>query len=433
MPGVRVFGYVPRAMSASDVVITLPDGSQKSVPAGTTIADFVRTHIGPGLAKAALFARLDGADVDLSRGRSSATAALAIFTAKNPESLELIRHDAAHVVASVVQRLFPGTQVTIGPSTDDGFYYDFARDKPFTPDDLAQIEPRPTRRSRPICPFVRKEVTKDEALALFTGLGEKFKLEIIDDIFAKGATTLTLYSHGDWTDFCLGPARPVDRQGRRDQAAERRRRVLARRSPKRAAPAHLRHRVPHPEGPRRLGPPAGGGAQARPPQAGQGARPVRVPPGGARRGVLDRPRHDDLHDAAVRHAPDVPRQRLRRDQDPAALQQDAVGEERPLGQVPREHVPDPRPRGRSQAARGGARVVLAQADELPVAPPVLRDEAPQLPRAAAAPAHPGRAAPQRGHRRLVGADPGAAVPAGRRPHLPDGVADHRRGEAADRS
>jgi len=194
-------------MSASDVVITLPDGSQKSVPAGTTIAEFVRTHIGPGLAKAALFARLDGADVDLARPLDR-SATLAIFTAKNPESLELIRHDAAHVVASVVQRLFPGTQVTIGPSTDDGFYYDFARDKPFTPDDLAQIEQAANDEIKADRPFVRKEVTRDEALALFGGLGEKFKLEIIEDIFAKGATTLTLYSHGEWTDFCLGPHGP---------------------------------------------------------------------------------------------------------------------------------------------------------------------------------------------------------------------------------
>lgn len=207
MPGVRVFGYVPRAMSAPDVVITLPDGSQKSVPAGTTIAEFVRTHIGPGLAKAALFARVDGADVDLARPLDR-SAALAIFTAKNPESLELIRHDAAHVVASVVQRLFPGTQVTIGPATDDGFYYDFARDKPFTPEDLELIERAANEEIKADRPFVRREVTKDEALALFGGLGEKFKLEIIEDIFAKGATTLTLYSHGEWTDFCLGPHGP---------------------------------------------------------------------------------------------------------------------------------------------------------------------------------------------------------------------------------
>ncbi len=207
MPGVRVFGYVPRAMSAPDVVITLPDGAQKSVPAGTTVAEFVRTHIGAGLAKAALFARVDGVDVDLARPLDR-SAQLAIFTAKNPESLELIRHDAAHVVASVVQRLFPGTQVTIGPSTDDGFYYDFARDKPFTPEDLELIERAANEEIKADRPFVRKEVTKDEALALFGGLGEKFKLEIIEDIFAKGATTLTLYSHGEWTDFCLGPHGP---------------------------------------------------------------------------------------------------------------------------------------------------------------------------------------------------------------------------------
>jgi threonyl-tRNA synthetase len=194
-------------MSAPDVTITLPDGASKTVPAGTTIADFVRTQIGPGLAKAALFARLDGADVDLTRTLDH-SARLAIMTSKNPEGLELVRHDAAHIVASVVQKLFPGTQVTIGPTTEDGFYYDFARDKPFTPEDLEQIEKAANEEIRADHKFVRTEVTRDEALALFGGLGEKFKLEIIEDIFAKGATTLTLYSHGDWTDFCLGPHGP---------------------------------------------------------------------------------------------------------------------------------------------------------------------------------------------------------------------------------
>ena len=188
------------------IQITLPDGNKHPFDAPVSIAELAAS-IGPGLAKAALFARLDGADVDLARPLDR-SAALAIFTAKNPESLELIRHDAAHVVASVVQRLFPGTQVTIGPSTDDGFYYDFARDKPFTPDDLAQIEQAANDEIKADRPFVRKEVTRDEALALFGGLGEKFKLEIIEDIFAKGATTLTLYSHGEWTDFCLGPHGP---------------------------------------------------------------------------------------------------------------------------------------------------------------------------------------------------------------------------------
>ncbi|CAN5743973.1 threonine--tRNA ligase [soil metagenome] len=194
-------------MSESQVTITLPDGASKQVAAGTTVADFVKTQIGPGLAKAALFAKLDGAEVDLSKTLDH-SGTLAIFTSKNPESLELIRHDAAHIVASVVQKLFPGTQVTIGPSTDDGFYYDFARDKPFTPEDLELIEKAANEMVKADQPFVRKEVSKEEALDLFGKLGEKFKLEIIEDIFAKGAKTLSLYSHGDWFDFCLGPHAP---------------------------------------------------------------------------------------------------------------------------------------------------------------------------------------------------------------------------------
>src|SRR5882724_6375517 len=192
---------------SEDVTITLPDGASKTVPAGTTIADFVRTQIGPGLAKAALFARYDGADVDLTMPLDH-DSQLAIFTPKNPEGLDLVRHDAAHIVASVVQRLFPGTQVTIGPTTEDGFYYDFARDKPFTPEDLEAIEKAANEEVKKDLPFMRKEVSREEALALFGKLGEKFKLEIIEDIFAKGAKTLSLYSHGDWVDFCLGPHGP---------------------------------------------------------------------------------------------------------------------------------------------------------------------------------------------------------------------------------
>jgi threonyl-tRNA synthetase len=194
-------------MSEAELTITLPDGATKHVPAGTTIADFVRMQIGPGLAKAALFARYDGADVDLARPLDH-SGQLAIFTPKNPEGLDLVRHDAAHIVASVVQRLFPGTQVTIGPTTEDGFYYDFARDKPFTPEDLEAIEKAANEEVRADHPFVRKEVSRDEALALFGKLGEKFKLEIIEDIFARGARTLSLYAHGDWVDFCLGPHGP---------------------------------------------------------------------------------------------------------------------------------------------------------------------------------------------------------------------------------
>src|ERR1700694_3122245 len=189
------------------LTITLPDGSSKQVERGTTIADFVKTQIGTGLAKAALYAKLDDQELDLSRPIEQ-SGKLQIFTSKSPQGLDLIRHDAAHLVASAVQRLFPGTQVTIGPSTEDGFYYDFFRETPFTPDDLVKIEAEANEEIRKNQAFVRREVAKDEAIALFEKLGEKFKLEIIEDIFSKGARTLTLYSHGDWVDFCLGPHAP---------------------------------------------------------------------------------------------------------------------------------------------------------------------------------------------------------------------------------
>ena len=190
-----------------ELSITLPDGSQKQVPAGTTVADFVKQNIGAGLARAALFAKLDDEELDLSRPLTR-SGKLTVFTSKNKEALDLIRHDAAHIVASVVQRLFPGTQVTIGPSTEEGFYYDFYRETPFTPEDLQRIEKEANEEIKKDLPFVRKEVSKQEALALFEKLGEKFKMEIVNDIFAKGAKTLTLYSHGDWVDFCLGPHAP---------------------------------------------------------------------------------------------------------------------------------------------------------------------------------------------------------------------------------
>jgi threonyl-tRNA synthetase len=192
----------------SDIVkVTLPDGSQKEAARGTRVADFVKEKIGPGLAKAAVFAKLDGQPVDLSRALD-ADARLEILTTKAPEALEVARHDAAHVMASVVQKLYPGTQVTIGPAIEDGFYYDFARETPFTPEDLEKIEKATNEAIKADLPFVRSEVSAEEALALFEKLGEKYKVEIIRDIVAKGAKSLTLYRHGDWVDFCLGPHGP---------------------------------------------------------------------------------------------------------------------------------------------------------------------------------------------------------------------------------
>src|SRR3989454_6933460 len=151
--------------------ITLPDGSSKQVAAGTTVADFVKTQIGAGLAKAALYAKLDDEELDLSRPLSR-SGKLTVVTSKQREGLDLIRHDAAHIVASVVQRLFPGTQVTIGPSTEEGFYYDFFREQPFTPEDLQKIEAAANEEVKKDLPFVRKEVSKEEALALFDKLGD---------------------------------------------------------------------------------------------------------------------------------------------------------------------------------------------------------------------------------------------------------------------
>jgi threonyl-tRNA synthetase len=189
------------------VHVTLPDGSRKEAARGTTVLDFVRTSIGAGLAKAAYFAKLDGEPVDLSRTLEK-DARLEVVTTKSPEALEVARHDAAHVMASVVQKLYPGTQVTIGPAIEDGFYYDFARETPFTPEDLDRIEKATNEAIQADLPFVRDEISMPEALALFERMGERYKVEIVKDIAAKGARTLTLYRHGDWVDFCLGPHGP---------------------------------------------------------------------------------------------------------------------------------------------------------------------------------------------------------------------------------
>jgi threonyl-tRNA synthetase len=187
--------------------VRLPDGSEKAAAAGTPIAAFVKGEIGAGLAKAAVLARFNGQLVDLSTPLRE-DGKLEVLTNKSPEALDTIRHDAAHVVASVVQSLFPGTQVTIGPTIENGFYYDFSRDKPFTPEDLARIEEAANAELQKDLPFVRSEVSADEAIRLFQSKGETFKVEIIRDIVAKGAKTLSLYQHGDWVDFCLGPHGP---------------------------------------------------------------------------------------------------------------------------------------------------------------------------------------------------------------------------------
>ena len=181
--------------------ITLPDQSVRVFDAPVTGAA-VAASIGPGLAKAALAMRLDGELVDLSR-LIERDAAVRFVTRRDPEALELIRHDAAHVLAEAVQGLYPGTQVTIGPSIADGFYYDFARNEPFTPEDFGAIEARMREIVARNAGFEREVWDRDDAIAFFEARGERYKAELIRDL--PVSETITLYRQGEWIDLCRGP------------------------------------------------------------------------------------------------------------------------------------------------------------------------------------------------------------------------------------
>ncbi|MEO3473432.1 threonine--tRNA ligase [Roseomonas sp. CAU 1739] len=181
--------------------ITLPDGSVRSFD-GPVTGTQVAAAIGPGLAKAALAMQVDGKTQDLARSIES-DAAIRFITRRDPEALELIRHDAAHVLAEAVQELFPGTQVTIGPSIENGFYYDFARNEPFTPEDFGAIEAKMREIVARNATFERIVTTRHDAIALFAEKGEKYKVELIQDL--PSGETITLYKQGDWIDLCRGP------------------------------------------------------------------------------------------------------------------------------------------------------------------------------------------------------------------------------------
>jgi len=185
--------------------ITLPDGSRKEFDGPTSIYE-VACSIGPGLAKAALAGRVDGMVVDTSYVIDR-DAAVAIVTVRDEDTLELLRHDAAHVMAQAVQELYPGTQVTIGPAIEGGFYYDFARDEPFTPDDLARIEQRMREVVERDLPIRREVWERDEAIRIFSEIGEQYKVEIIRDLIPDGEE-VSVYRQGDWFDVCRGPHLP---------------------------------------------------------------------------------------------------------------------------------------------------------------------------------------------------------------------------------
>jgi threonyl-tRNA synthetase len=181
--------------------ITLPDGSVRRFDGPVTGTE-VAAAIGPGLAKAAVAMSVDGKLSDLSAVLDG-DASVRFVTRKDPEALELIRHDAAHVLAEAVQDLFPGTQVTIGPPIADGFYYDFHRNQPFTPEDFPRIEARMREIIARDAAFTREPVERSAAIELFKRKGERFKVELIEDLPAS--EQITLYRQGEWTDLCRGP------------------------------------------------------------------------------------------------------------------------------------------------------------------------------------------------------------------------------------
>jgi len=192
-------------MPQNSPVITLPDGSRREFDHAVSVLT-VAEDIGPGLAKATLAGRVNGTLVDASYVIEE-DAELAIITGKDEEALELLRHDAAHVMAQAVQELYPGTQVTIGPAIEDGFYYDFAREEAFTPDDLKKIEQRMHEIVKRDLPIVREVWDRDEARKTFGEIGEEYKVEIIEDIIPEGEE-VSVYRQGDWFDVCRGPHLP---------------------------------------------------------------------------------------------------------------------------------------------------------------------------------------------------------------------------------
>ena len=185
-------------------VVTLPDGSQREYPAPLTIAA-VASSIGPGLAKAALAGKVDDTLVDLSY-LIERDIHLAIVTDKDPEALEVIRHSCAHLLAYAVKELYPQAQVTIGPVVENGFYYDFAYTKSFTPEDLILIEKKMHELAKLDEPVVRSVMPRESAITYFEGLGEHYKAELITSI-AQGEE-VSLYAQGRFTDLCRGPHIP---------------------------------------------------------------------------------------------------------------------------------------------------------------------------------------------------------------------------------
>lgn len=195
----------PQPKAAKEVKITLPDGAVRAYGAGVTGMQIAES-ISKSLAKVSVGIKINGEVKDLSLPIEK-DASVAIIRRQDPEALDMIRHDAAHVMAEAVQKLFPGTQVTIGPSIENGFYYDFARNEPFSTEDLAAIEKEMQKIIERGAAFTREVWDRDDAIQFFKSKGENYKAELIEDLPATEA--ITIYKQGEWLDLCRGPHMPT--------------------------------------------------------------------------------------------------------------------------------------------------------------------------------------------------------------------------------
>src|SRR6201996_7184767 len=186
------------------IQITLPDGATRDVPKGTTAADIAR-QISPRLAKEALVARTNGDLIDLARPLDHDTK-LAILTSKDPDAQQVFRHSAAHLLAAAVMELYPNVKLGIGPPTDNGFFYEFVREEPFTQDDLEKIESKMRELAGKDIPNERKWVPKPEALEMYKKSNQEFKCELVDEKAEEGL--VSFYTTGKFIDFCRGPHIP---------------------------------------------------------------------------------------------------------------------------------------------------------------------------------------------------------------------------------
>ena len=388
------------------VALTFPDGARREYPQGTTGLDIAK-GISPSLAKRTVAMALDGVVADLADPIEK-DAKIEFLTREDPRALELIRHDAAHVMAEAVQSLWPGTQVTIGPVIDNGFFYDFYRNSPFTPEDLPVIEKKMREIIAKDKPFTKEVWPRDEAKRVFKEKGENFKVELVDAI--PPGENLKIYRQGDWFDLCRGPH--MTSTGKIGNAFKL----------QKVAGAYWRGDSNNPMLTRIYGT-----AFAKQDELDAYLHQLEE---AEKRDHRKLGREMDLfhfqeegpgtvfwhangwtifQEIVSLHAP-PPEGRLSRGQRAAAARQVAVGDLGPLGLVPREHVHGAVGRRRD---RGRARL-RHQADELPGPCPDLQARAALVSRAAAAHGRVRHRAPLRAVRRAARADARARLHAGRR-------------------